>query len=500
MRRIPILVALVVVLAFVPSAFAKSIKIRGFVTNVVSPTSFEIEDYRIMRDLDLILEFDKGDTDEPIEFDPGEIRIGTELEIKGEFNEQTGELRARSIKLFLDDYKKLKRTALLEHPPALERSENGWAGFFFADGQHIRVQPSTKVVFKPNKTERKALKEREKQQKKMAKKGKGKPESEEEELEVDEQYARPLRSLDEIGPNTFMTYEGYRAEDGSIDAVRVEFMRNELEKGEVKNRKKLEPKIKEPNYLSGKPGELKIPKVGKFKLVPSAEAQNYVRQLGENLIPDYQRSLPSGHPDKLPFRFYLIQDKHANAFALENGVIGVHSGMFEALDNESQLAAVLGHEIAHAVQEHQRRQREYHRKKLIALRIGGAVGAAFGGQGVADIATMIEAAIRNGYSRSLENQSDRLGLGYMIAAGYDPREAPRVWKTIAMKYGDRPTNLFWSRHDNHTTRRSYLMSELRTNYPELDYESLRTNEDEFQAMAQVVRDATAKKKKVKVKY
>lgn len=91
----------------------------------------------------------------------------------------------------------------------------------------------------------------------------------------------------------------------------------------------------------------------------------------------------------------------------------------------------------------------------MALRIGGAVAAAYGKRGIADLTILTEAAIRNGYQRSLENQADRLGIEHMLAAGYDPRQAPRVWKVMSLHYGDRRTNFFWSDHDNNTTRRSY---------------------------------------------
>lgn len=500
MKRLVFLVAITLALSPGVLGKTKSKKIRGYITNIASPMVFEIEDYRITRDLALVLEFEKGESDEPAQFRPEDIRVGTELEIKGEYDEETGELHARSIKVILEEHKKIKRTALLEHPPVLERSGEGWVGDFFADGQRIWVQPATKVVFKPNNSEKKVLKEREKaerREKGEKERGKGK---DQEQQEGDGQYDRPLESLNEIKPSTFMTYEGYRRENGSIEAIRVEFMRNELEKGEAKLWKELAPKVKEPKYLEGKPGELKIQKVGKFKLVPNDDAQKYIQHLAERLISPYQRSLPPGDSNKIPFKFYLVQEKVANAFALPNGVIVVYSPMFEVLENEAQLAAVLGHEIAHSVQEHTRLQQQYHKKKLIALRIGGIVGAAFGGQAIADMVNMIEAAIRNGYSRSLENQADRVGLEYLTQAGYDAREAPRVWKMMAKKYGDYATDLFWSSHDNHTTRRSYLMAELRINYAGLDYSQLKKNEEEFQRIAQLVRDTTAKKKKVKVKY
>jgi predicted Zn-dependent protease len=135
----------------------------------------------------------------------------------------------------------------------------------------------------------------------------------------------------------------------------------------------------------------------------------------------------------------------------------------------------------------------------MALKIGGAIGAGFGGSGVADLANMVEAGIRNGYSRSLENQADRVGMESMLASGYDIREAPRAWKAVSKKYGDRATNLFWDNHDNNTTRRSYLMSELRNNYAEVDYTQLKKDSTEFHQVAAAIQDASHSKKKVKVK-
>lgn len=478
-------------------AMAKSVKIHGYVTNVVSSTVFEIEDYKITKDLTLVLDFEKGDTDEPIDFRPEDIRVGTELEISGDYNETTGELSAKSVKVFLEEHKKIKRTALIERTPQIDKSEDGWVGNFLADGQRIRVETSTKVLFKPNQSERKAIEEREKAERKIQG---NQNKQRAEELPEEERYTRPLESLDQIGPNTFMSYEGYRQPDASITAVRVEFMRNEIEKGEANLWKKLTPKTKEPDYLTLKPGELNIPQVGKFKLVPSREAQDYVRQLGEKLIPSNQKTMQNGDPNKIPFQFYLVDSKDPNAFATPNGVVVVYSPMFDILQNEAQFAAVLGHEIAHSVQEHTYFQQQYHKKKLFAMSLGAAFLGGMGYGNMGDLINTIVAGIRNGYSRSLENQADRVGLEYMLEAGYDPREAPRVWKAMTQELGDRRTDFFWSNHDNNTTRRSYLMVELKNNYGGLDFDQLQKHAEAFQHMAQVVRDATQKKGKVTVKY
>jgi predicted Zn-dependent protease len=87
-------------------------------------------------------------------------------------------------------------------------------------------------------------------------------------------------------------------------------------------------------------------------------------------------------------------------------------------------AAIVGHEIAHAVQEHSWRAQQHQTGTRTALAIGAAIAAAYGQGAISDALTLTQAALQNGYQSGLENQSDRLGLEYMVNAGYDPREAP----------------------------------------------------------------------------
>lgn len=451
----------------------KSIKIRGYVTHVVSPTEFEIEDYRITRDTSLVLDFENADP--ALQFNPGDIRVGVELEIKGLFDEATGELTAKSVKVDMEQFKKVKQTAVIaKKPTGVRRVGEGWTGELFADGQRVLVSPSTKVVYKLTSREKKA-----------AKRG------------DDDDFA-PVTSLDQIQIGMLVTYEGpRRVTDGVITAERIEVVNNDLEDGEAKLWKSLKVSASAANAL--KPGELKIDKVGKFKLVPNAEVQQYVSSLGSRLIPAYQRELAEGTPYKIPFQFFVIQDKAANAFALPNGIVVVHSGLIEMLDNEAQLAAVVGHEIAHSVQEHSWRQMQYHKKKRIGLAIVSAVAAAYGQYDLSNLVDMVQGAIQSGHSRSLENQADRVGLEYMVGAGYDPREAPRVWKLMAQEYGVQATNVFWSSHENHATRRSYLMNELKNNYRHLDYTALQTNEQEYGRVQELVRSSVEPKARIKVR-
>ena len=130
--------------------------------------------------------------------------------------------------------------------------------------------------------------------------------------------------------------------------------------------------------------------------------------------------------------------------------------------------------------------------------LAGAVADAYGLRSLADLTPLVNASIVNGHQRQLENQSDRVGLEYMVAAGYDPRQAPAVWKLVAKTQGVSSTDFFWSSHDNEPTRRSYLMNELKNNYRDLDFSALQTNPDEFARIKTAVKLAKTQKRKLKV--
>lgn len=481
------------VLLFLPAVLlsAKEIKIHGYITDLKSPAEFQLDDFRITRDTSLALDFEKDENDpkSPITFTPGDLKVGTEVEIKGEL-EDGGALRATSVKVFLTERKTVKRMALLDSTPQLDRTGDGWSGQLRVDGQKLLVQPITKVSFSPNRNEKKEIKA----SRKAPKSGK---DQDSVSIEEDDEAGEPLSSLQSVTADTWVSYRGTRQPDGSILATSVVFKHNELEPGEARLRKRVTPKVK---MLKGSSGQLTIADVGRYKLFPNDEVQAYVRDLGSKLVPSYQSGMGSDNPNKLDFQFFVAEGKQFNAFATPRGMVVVYSGVFDVLENEAQLASVLGHEIAHAVQEHAYRQMQFQRNLRTALAIGGAVAAAYGKTNIADATKLVDVAIRNGYSRYTEDQADRIGLGYMIKAGYNPIEAPRVWKVASMKMGDHATDFFWSNHNNNTTRRTYLMAELKNNYSDLDYSSLRKGDDRFGKIVGLVRDGQPNGKKLKVKY
>jgi hypothetical protein len=442
----------------------RNVKIIGYVTNINSPTVFEIEDYKITHDDSTSFEFENKKKNEAIPFK--ELRIGTFVEVKALYNQESGEIKANKIKVDLEQFRTLKQTALLSRSPqGLRQTVDGWEGIFFADGRRIIVNPSTKVIYKLNKSEKKIVEK-----------------SKQKEVDIENAYdIKPLQSLAEVGPGTIMEYEGKQQADGSILAEQVSFMRNEKEKDEQSLWNQIAFTENAANFTFNNPGDL-IVAGSKYKILPNKEVQEYVSGICQNLIPEYQKALPNNDPQKIPFHFVVVMDKSFNASAYANGLVVVHTGLFDTLENEAQLAAVLGHEIAHAIQEHSYRQMQYHRKKMIAMTLGSIFAGAMGYDEVATAFTMVTSAIRSGYSRRLEDQADRIGLEYLVRAGYDPREAPKVWKLVSQKYGDGPTT-FWSSHPNNAERRSYLMLEIKHNYAELDLGKMKTNKEQFKAIA-----------------
>lgn len=178
----------------------------------------------------------------------------------------------------------------------------------------------------------------------------------------------------------------------------------------------------------------------RFELVKNQAIQTYVSKIGRNLIPQYQKELDRNHPAKIDFNFYVIKDSTFNACAYPDGSIFVHSTLLEEIENEAQLAAILGHEIAHVTYEHSRKNFESNKKIKLGAEGVKLLGTVVERQTntsipIADLSVVVASfggkALSSKYSRDLENQADRNGLTYMINGGYDPREAARIWKRLS---------------------------------------------------------------------
>jgi beta-barrel assembly-enhancing protease len=165
------------------------------------------------------------------------------------------------------------------------------------------------------------------------------------------------------------------------------------------------------------------------------EATEYIQSLGSRIVA--QATGDSAHR----FSFFFVRDDTINAFALPGGFIGVNYGLMLATRNESQLAGVLAHEIAHVTQRHiARRVRSQGRQSiatvasiLAAILIGAATGsgdAAMGGIAMAQGAAMQQ---QINFTRANENEADRVGMSFLAAAGFDPYGMPDFFETMGRR-------------------------------------------------------------------
>jgi len=184
----------------------------------------------------------------------------------------------------------------------------------------------------------------------------------------------------------------------------------------------------------------------------------------------------------IEFRFFVVEDPDINAASLPDGTTLVNTGLLGAVQNESQLAFVLSHEISHVLQTHYKREQDETRGARVGLLIAGIAAGAFVGNVGLFLAELGIASVVNGHERDLENQADRLGLQNVIERGYDPREGPNFSRLVINRYGDRSTSKLWSSHENSLYRGSFLTIQLARVYPNKDWSNAKKNTAAFEKM------------------
>jgi predicted Zn-dependent protease len=161
------------------------------------------------------------------------------------------------------------------------------------------------------------------------------------------------------------------------------------------------------------------------------------------------------------WEYKLIQDNVANAWAMPGGKIVVYSGLLPITQNEAGLAAVIGHEVSHALARH---GNERMSQTLIAqgIQLAGAVAL----QQKPEMQNLFMQSYGVGsqlgllaFSRRDENEADEMGMNFMSLAGYNPAEAINVWKRMSERGGQQPPE-FLSTHPSNATRISRLTAHL----------------------------------------
>jgi predicted Zn-dependent protease len=149
-----------------------------------------------------------------------------------------------------------------------------------------------------------------------------------------------------------------------------------------------------------------------------------------------------------PFTFFLIDRPEVNAFAGPGGYIGVYSGLVLTSETESELAAVLAHEIAHVTQRHLLRAWDStsNMSMISAASLIGAIllGLAGGGDAAIAAAAGAQAALvqqQINFTRANEKEADRIGIGILAQTGYDPRSMPSFFERMARAHQSYSTEI-----------------------------------------------------------
>ena len=195
------------------------------------------------------------------------------------------------------------------------------------------------------------------------------------------------------------------------------------------------------------------------KVVTGTPEAQMIKSVGQKIAAASQRWLSAnGYSDYLKdykWEYNLVEDKTVNAWCMPGGKIVFYTGIMPIAQSETGVAAIMGHEVAHALANHGQQRMSAGQLQ----QIGGAVGSAVVGGGQATQQIFAQAyglgsqfGVMLPFSRNHETEADRIGLQLMAIAGYNPDEAANLWRRMKAKSGGQAPPEFMSTHPSNDTR------------------------------------------------
>lgn len=184
-----------------------------------------------------------------------------------------------------------------------------------------------------------------------------------------------------------------------------------------------------------------------------------VKRVAARIVEAAKRSKYSEMAKQFQWEVTVIKDdKTANAFALPGGKMAVYTGIFPVAKTEAGLAAVMGHEVVHALARHGAERMSQGQVANVGLQVVGAAIGMSGGNPMLGQAAMAalglgaQVGVLLPFSRKHESEADYVGILLAADAGYDPRESVALWERMAqLSAGGGPAE-FLSTHPSHDTR------------------------------------------------
>lgn len=152
----------------------------------------------------------------------------------------------------------------------------------------------------------------------------------------------------------------------------------------------------------------------------------YVNEVAWKIIPEECKE------KGLSFQVKIIKNPLLNAFAFPNGFIYIHTGILAKMENEAQLATLLGHEMTHVINRHAVQEFKNLKGKaslLVTVRVA-ALSLGVCGSIVNKLGRLGVMASITGYSRELEREADQIGFNLIVKAGYDPKESLKLFEHL----------------------------------------------------------------------
>ena len=219
----------------------------------------------------------------------------------------------------------------------------------------------------------------------------------------------------------------------------------------------------------------------KEKLSDDTKSLNEIKEIGkkmENSISDYFDQSGLNDPTvNFDWEYILIDNKKVrNAWCMPGGKIAVYTGILDVTKNTNGLAAVMGHEVAHAVAKHsvERASRGVLLNtgaRIIDIASGGVLSDINRTTGMDTVGLLAQLGIMNPFNRKQESEADYLGMIFSSLSGYDIRETVKIWERMKeFKKGKEPPQ-FMSTHPSSDTRIKQLnewMNEVILDYPPID--------------------------------
>ena len=216
----------------------------------------------------------------------------------------------------------------------------------------------------------------------------------------------------------------------------------------------------------------------KAKLSEDKDSLNKIIQIGnkiENSITEYFYKNNMDDPTKnFQWEYILIDNKKIkNAWCMPGGKIAVYTGMLDITKNDNGLAAVMGHEIAHAVAKHsvERQSRAVLLNTttgIIDIATGGAITKVNKTTGINTVGMLSQIGIMNPFTRKQESEADYLGLIFSSLSGYDIRETTKIWERMKKANKGKEPPEFLSTHPSNDRRINQInawMNEIIIKYP-----------------------------------